>query len=140
MAEVEQKRKKNSEVDIDIQAVIKFSQTSNLPNSKPDSEDLRILESSTGWSNPNISTKILPTRHSRSKQDRPSAHSLSLSAHSLTHSLHFTSPPTPEDTFPVPGLRGHFMLLYGTDGGGIMYSWKRIYVTTTLRDNERTNE
>ena len=65
--------RKNSEVDSGhIQAVIKFSQTSNLPNSKPDSDGSRFAEfwtSSTGWSNPNICTKILPTRHSRSKQD-----------------------------------------------------------------------
>ena len=73
----------------------------NLPNSKPDSDDLRILELSTGWLNPNICTKILPTRHSRSKQDPPSV-SLTVpgwvgrsrttttttnEGHSITHSL-----------------------------------------------------
>jgi len=42
----------------------------NLPNSKPDSDDSeKFWTSSTGWLNPNIWTKILPTRHSRSKQD-----------------------------------------------------------------------
>ena len=72
MAEVEQKGK--------IPKIRKWTYTGcdqivanpNPPNSKPDSDDSRNLEiwtSSTGWSNPNICTKILPTRHSRSNQD-----------------------------------------------------------------------
>ena len=40
----------------------------NLPNSKPDSDDSRILDVVYRLVK---STKILPTRHSRSKQDPP---------------------------------------------------------------------